>query len=62
MNPMSRLLPDWLKRILDDYQTEARTYANFPTLYLSLVNYFPADPPYTARFFPTKQSEDTQYN
>mgnify|MGYP001814490919 CR=1 FL=1 len=29
---------DWLKRILDDYQTEARTYANFPTLYLSLVN------------------------
>jgi NAD-reducing hydrogenase large subunit len=29
---------DWLKRIMDDFQTEARTYANFPSLYLSLVN------------------------
>jgi NAD-reducing hydrogenase large subunit len=29
---------DWFKRILDDFQTEARTYANFPTLYFSLVN------------------------
>ncbi len=29
---------DWFKRIMDDFQSEARSYANFPSLYLSLVN------------------------
>ena len=28
---------DWFKRALDDYDAEVRTFANFPTLYLSLV-------------------------
>lgn len=29
---------DWFKRALDDYRDEIRTFANFPTLFLSLVN------------------------
>jgi NAD-reducing hydrogenase large subunit len=28
----------WFKRATDDYQDEARTFANFPTLFMSLVN------------------------
>jgi NAD-reducing hydrogenase large subunit len=29
---------DWFKRILDDFQAEVRTYANFPSLFLALAN------------------------
>lgn len=36
--PILRRSLDWFKRALDDYRDEIRTFANFPTLFLSLVN------------------------
>lgn len=29
---------EWFKRSLDDYQEEARTFANFPSMFMALVN------------------------
>jgi NAD-reducing hydrogenase large subunit len=36
--PIVRRSLDWFKRSLDKFQDEIRTFANFPTMFLSLVN------------------------
>ncbi|HPP02087.1 MAG TPA: Ni/Fe hydrogenase subunit alpha, partial [bacterium] len=37
MNIIKRTL-DWFKRGLDDYQEEIRTFANFPSLFMGMIN------------------------